>query len=371
MADYDCINDVTTITDTLGGWNPDAFRAYQLRDYLDFRAVFGSSYQSILRLMANRSAHLYGELVLHDGGVRSFETFGFTCVDEDQDIASFRSGAMAGTEKVRITQRGNIEAQGDLSADSALRGIGDSGFEVFARTMDGSHKSLTLQGSTLVFEAEGTSAVKQWGTIEFDALNAPNLKIHNGTGYDTLTIDGNRSIIKGQAGTGFLFKVEDASSTSRFEVAATGDEVSIHGHALTIDEDVDLSSLGGGNMCTVASQNAEAGPIVAHYFEVTTNSSTNYDISINDKIRIFDVIVIKRNATGTTSDSVTLKNGTLAITNAITFGLPFGGANAVGRASTIIAASSTVLGTLRLTTSWNNPSGDVRCEVIVLGVRTS
>ncbi len=140
------------------------------------------------------------------------------------------------------------------------------------------------------------------------------------------------------------------------------------GYTLTLDQSVDLSTLGGGNMVETANERPEASPLVFHYFDITANSSTNYDIAINDKIRVVDVIVIKRDATGIAGDSVTVKNSGDAISDTISMNAL--AVDDIRRATSLVDGNSTVSGTLRVTAVYDGGGGsDVRCEVIVVGMR--
>lgn len=90
-------------------WSPQRFRAHQLLDYLEIHTSprsesDGPPATTVLKLLANRDVHIYGEFVMHDGAIRSFNTVGITCLEEGQDILSLRSGVGAATEVARFTK---------------------------------------------------------------------------------------------------------------------------------------------------------------------------------------------------------------------------------------------------------------------------
>ncbi len=323
---YEGTDPITNITDNLDGWNPPDYKAYQLRDYLDFRAVFGTGAVSILRLMANRSAHLYGELVLHDGGVRSFDTFGFTCLDSAQDIASFRSGEASGTEKVRITVDGDVEAQGDLKADAQLQGTSSSGFKLLAQTATGTDKDLTLQAASIIHYVLDGSTTERWGTMDIASSDRRLLIDDKNDATQQLILNSKNLVLACQLGSaGTIFKVQNDSAVSRFEVKQSGDVVDFHGNDLTIDQDVNLSSLDGGNMLAITGSNTAASPLVVHFRGVTAigggGGTQDYTIRPADKIRVVDVVVVKTAANAGGSDWVRILRGTSTpITDAISLG---------------------------------------------------
>lgn len=100
------------------GWGPTQFQAYQLRDILDLRALYpDGSTRTVIRLWSNQDVHLYGELVLHDGAIRSTNTMSIGCVTNDEDIVSFRSGTGTGDQVARVGAAGDYKIyQGGLSA---------------------------------------------------------------------------------------------------------------------------------------------------------------------------------------------------------------------------------------------------------------
>lgn len=206
------------------GLSPSDFKAYQLKDYLDFRASWATGNVSVLRLYANADVHVYGELVLHDGGLRSFNTVGLTTLDSSQDIVSFRTGTGAGDEVLRIENDGTLSSApettlslrsrvlatapirtaftlntdvaidstqtylelqqagstavtltGAISGTGALRAWHTGGLTITAEATGSVYKDLTLEGQTLRLSTKGASAIEQWTKLEI----ASNVRVMN------------------------------------------------------------------------------------------------------------------------------------------------------------------------------------------------
>jgi len=281
--------ELTTIGDQVGDkqymfWAPEHFKAYQLRDYMDFRAELGTGDVTIMRLLANRDVHIYGELVLRDPAIRVFETLGITCTSRNQDIASFRTGGAEGDEVLRIMNTGDI--RGCAPPDPPLPG----GLTVTAQDRDGTYRDLTFEGADIVFKACGllTTSTLRWGSIEFEGTPPERLlKVHGGTNYESLAISADSLTLKSQATSGNVFEIKDHASSTIFSVDES-------------DDDVKLAMFG-----TVASQNTTPGALFVHYVHVTASSGTqNIDIDIEYKVKVIDVVVQKIDATGVGGDYV-------------------------------------------------------------------
>lgn len=170
------------------GWGPTRYEAYQLRDYLDLRAYYADgTTRPLLRLWSNQDAHLYGELILHNGAVRSFNTMSMQCVTPGQDIVSFRAGTSTGSQVARIGVDGsyNIYGAGQQASfgASVLRYFGAATIRVQSAT--GSYQALTMEGSTLTLNALDGSTIRAWATLSMDGtgtrmLSYPNLSLLGG-----------------------------------------------------------------------------------------------------------------------------------------------------------------------------------------------
>lgn len=153
------------------GWGPGQFQAYQLRDYLDFRAVYPGENRSILRLWSNLEAHLYGELILHDGAIRSFNTMSIACVTDDQDLVSFRSGTNTGQQVARITRYGNYQIfDSGLSTELSSANVRFYNHgTIKAATAGNTPRSITMDGTQIILNTGNY----QWGFFEF--ATTPNI----------------------------------------------------------------------------------------------------------------------------------------------------------------------------------------------------
>ena len=160
-------------------WSPSEFNAYQMRDYLDLRSIDRASQVAtvVMRLMSNRDVHLYGEFIMHDGGMRSLNTVGLTCVDSVQDIVSFRSGPSEGTERMRITKSGGLSStpttptagfviENTLGGDGVILSLKKGGAQ-------GVYLSYTATGTTLQVPSAGhhLHIKDSSGKIRFDFLH--------------------------------------------------------------------------------------------------------------------------------------------------------------------------------------------------------
>jgi len=126
MPDYDAIDQMTILNPAPSG-SPERFQAYQFKEYLDFRAVYMTEPISILRLMANRDVHIYGELILEgDAAIRTWKTMTINCLDKDKDILSLRSSQSWGDEIYRFGKDGEISIKGDSPGLSFTTAISQS-----------------------------------------------------------------------------------------------------------------------------------------------------------------------------------------------------------------------------------------------------
>lgn len=106
-------------------WGPSRFEAYQLKDVLDLRAWYADgTTNTVLRLLSNLEAHFYGELILHDGAIRSINTMSIACITNDEDVVSFRAGDNTGEQVARIDSLGSYSIDGPLGTGAALTASG-------------------------------------------------------------------------------------------------------------------------------------------------------------------------------------------------------------------------------------------------------
>lgn len=158
------------------GWGPDQFQAYQLRDYLDFRAVYnGVENRSILRLWSNLEAHLYGELILHDGAIRSINTMSIHCVTNATDIVSFRSGTNVGDEIARLSHDSVLTIFD--GTDQARLSPSLLQFTVGATIQGGSGSPEDIDISCYRLNIDAGAGPTRWGYFDFDSASTPNVAL--------------------------------------------------------------------------------------------------------------------------------------------------------------------------------------------------
>ncbi len=238
------------------------------------------------------------------------------------------------------------------------------------------YKELTTSADKHIFKAcdGSTTSVSQWGSLEF-VSNVRVLKVHDGgSSFTDLTIKPSVCKIESQAASGAIFEVENISSSSRLAVQHSGDVIELHGNELTITENVDLAALGGGNMATVGDQNTTAGTLLVHYFDIPMRlqwGEDDYDIAIDDKIKVIDVEVIKTENAGS-NDWVQVRDEN---DNNISDQIDISGADKlIYRATWIDDAYSTLTpgGLTRLrVTAYQDPGGNRACDVFVHCIRVS
>lgn len=112
----------------------------------------------------------------------------------------------------------------------------------------------------------------------------------------------------------------------------------------------------------VANNATGPSPLSVYEFLIPDAATADYDIVVDGKFEVLDVIV-RKDAAGT-GNTVQIKNGTTAITDAIAAAVD----KAVTRAGTINVASNVVAagGTLRCTAT--KSAGSMAALVTVLGI---
>ncbi len=121
----------------------------------------------------------------------------------------------------------------------------------------------------------------------------------------------------------------------------------------------------------VANANVIGGFPVLHRIDIAGGAAGNVDVTLTHKTRIIDVWAVHTGGAGETSDTIQVKNGTNAITDAMSWA---GADTAIVRAADIDDAAHEIAagGTLRVTTTDNDTGGDVGAGVVyVLGVRVA
>jgi hypothetical protein len=134
----------------------------------------------------------------------------------------------------------------------------------------------------------------------------------------------------------------------------------------------DAAIVDGAAAAVVADDNVIGGLPVLHRIDIADAASGDADVVLTHKTRVIDVWVVKRGGGGhATEDTVTVKNGTSAITDEIALG---NADKAIKRASTIDDAAWEIAAAGTLRVSWVKGSGggnDPECTVFVLGIRVA
>lgn len=173
--------------------------------------------------------------------------------------------------------------------------------------------------------------------------------------------------------------MSDASyQPSIYKAQGGADMVFKTGSTLTLESGSTLSVAGTLTLTgssikppVVADANVVGGIAVVHRIAVANGSTANTDVVLTNKTHIFDVVVIKTAGAGGASDTITVKNGTNAITNAMDINVAD---KAVVRASTIDDAYYEIAagGTLRVAMVNGAAGGNnTACEVVVRGFLVS
>lgn len=116
-----------------------------------------------------------------------------------------------------------------------------------------------------------------------------------------------------------------------------------------------------------AASDTEAGLLIVHHILANQAGGVDKDVVVTHKIRVIDVIVVNA-AVGGAADTITVKNGATAITDAIDTNKAD---KTVTRAGTIDDAQASISagGTLRVTKA--DGANDPNCDVFVIAVRSA
>ena len=173
--------------------------------------------------------------------------------------------------------------------------------------------------------------------------------------------------------------MSDASYAPKIYTAQGGDDMLIKsGGTLTLESGSTLSVAGAltltGSTITppvVANGNVVGAIPVCHRITIADGATANTDVVLTNKTQIVDVVVIKTAGAGGASDTIQVKNGTTAITNAMDINVAD---KTVVRAGTIDDAAYQIAagGTLRVAMVNGAAGGNnTACEVRVYGLLVS
>jgi hypothetical protein len=126
-----------------------------------------------------------------------------------------------------------------------------------------------------------------------------------------------------------------------------------------------LSGLDGSNLLPKATNNILGAVPVVHQITIA-DSSGDTTVVVTDKTLVLDVWTLKTTTNGGSGDTVTVKNGSTAITDAISLNH---NTKSITRAATLDPAQTTLAAGASLTVTAAK-STSVACLVFVLGIRT-
>jgi hypothetical protein len=126
------------------------------------------------------------------------------------------------------------------------------------------------------------------------------------------------------------------------------------------------ANLDGNHAGTIGDANTTAGLPVVHRIDIADGAGDT-DVTADHKIRVIDAWAVKTDANGGSGDTVTVKNGSSAITDALDLNVSD---TAIARAGQIDDANHEIAadGTLKVTAANNTNNA---CVVYVLGVRVA
>lgn len=147
-------------------------------------------------------------------------------------------------------------------------------------------------------------------------------------------------------------------------VAVSGDATLDSSGVLTVGQVLD-----GANAANVADANVVGGLEVLHRIDVPAGTTGDVDVVLTHKTRVTDAWLVKKNANGGGAGTIQVKNGSNAITDAMSINI---NDQAIARATSINDANWEIAagGTLKVTRT-RSASTDETCTVFVRGVRVA
>lgn len=188
------------------------------------------------------------------------------------------------------------------------------------------------------------------------------LKVQVQTGLFKFANDGTYPVA--QADVGRIVYVKD-DQTVQTSLGGTGviagrmEELDADGGVWVYVDDV-IGGFDAKSVDIMADNNTTAGILIAHEFVIADAASADYDIVVKEKFEVCDVIVRKQGAGA--ANTVTIKNGSNAITDAIAAAVD----KTITRAGTIDPTYEVVAagGTLRASVSRAAGSGAMKVTVL-------
>lgn len=156
----------------------------------------------------------------------------------------------------------------------------------------------------------------------------------------------------------------DAGSTIDLSAAT----VDLPASAVVLSDIAD-GILTGAKLANVANANVIGGIPVVHRIDIADGVTADVDVVLTHKTRVIDAYLVKTGGAGGGSDTIQVKNGATAITNAMDINVAD---TTVVRAGTIDDAQHEIAaaGTLRITRT-KASANNVACVVYVVGLRVA
>ena len=231
------------------------------------------------------------------------------------------------------------------------------------QTRNGTRKALWVGMLTLVAGlifvagtiAQNTACYKDQGGAAWKLGSGCVLTVLSGGSIDASAATGLVTLAAGEIAAADL--ATDAVETVKIKDANVT-QVKIAANALdgTIAKDA-------------ADANVIGGLMVLHRVDVADGATADVDVTLTHKTRVLDVWLVKTAAAGGASDTITVKNGATAITDAMDINVAD---KIIVRAGTIDDAQHEIAaaGTLRVTRT-KSSANNVACTVYVLGLRVA
>lgn len=210
---------------------------------------------------------------------------------------------------------------------------------------------VTALGTDRIIEVTPGAAV----TVTLPALNSAVV------GFEFLVIDAGAN-----AGTYNITIVDDAAATVA-TINTNGGCARILARPSAWRAYHVVGNTSGERVATVADANVVGGVEVVHIVAVPDGTTGDVDVVLTYKTEVTRIEVIKTAGDGGASDTITVKNSTNAITNAMDINVvdkTVVRPTTIDDARTVIAAA----GTLRVTRT-KASAANVACRVLVYGVR--
>lgn len=154
--------------------------------------------------------------------------------------------------------------------------------------------------------------------------------------------------------------------------SATGTAVRVDAIGDDTNLSLELRPKGTGTViaqANVADANVIGGIPVIHRIDVAAGATGDVDVVLTHKTRVIDAWLVKRNGAGGGGGTITVKNGSTAITDDLSIDVAD---KAIVRATTIDDAQHEISGggTLKITRT-RTASSDETCVVYVTGIRVA